>query len=352
MSDLCRHFGPCGGCLFQDETPTAYRLRKELAVAEPLARNRVAATIAEFVSVPPKTRRRATFKVAKRNGETLIGFHARQSHDIVDMQECRLLTPALFASVAKLRAMMGEILKNGEDAELYVTDTETGLDVALAWKRKLTSDLVQALASWAPKLKAARILVGREIAVELARPAVTFGRARVPLPPKAFLQPTREGEAMLQRLVADALSKTKQLADLFSGCGTFTLPLAEAMRVHAVELDAASLDALGEAARHTQGLKPVTTEKRDLFKLPLTPPELKRFDAVLLDPPRAGALAQVREIAASTLKRVVYVSCNPETFARDARVLVDAGFAVGPVTPVDQFLWSSHTELVAGFARR
>lgn len=351
MSEICRHFGPCGGCLFQDEAPAAYRLRKERAVAEPLARNRVAAKIAEIVSVAPRTRRRATFKVAKRRDETLIGFHARQSHDIVDMHECRLLTPALLAAVARLRTMMGALLKNGEEAELHVTDTDTGLDIALAWTRKLNSDLVQTLASWAPKLKAARILVGREIAVELARPAVTFGKAQVPLPPRVFLQPTRDGEAVLQRLVADALPKTKRLADLFSGCGTFTLPLAETMRVHAVELDAASLDALGEAARHTQGLKPVTTEKRDLFKLPLTPPELKRFDAVLLDPPRAGALAQVREIAASTLKRVVYVSCNPETFARDACVLVDAGFAIGPVTPVDQFLWSSHTELVAGFAR-
>ena len=190
-------------------------------------------------------------------------------------------------------------------------------------------------------------MVGRDVAVELTRPAVSFGKARVALPPRAFLQPTREGEAALQTLVAAALPDAKQIVDLFSGCGTFALPLAETMRVHAVELERSLLEALGEAVRHTQGLKPLTTEERDLFKLPLTPPELKRFDAVLLDPPRAGALAQVKEITASTIKRVVYVSCNPQSFARDARLLIEAGFKMGPVTPVDQFLWSDHVELVA-----
>ncbi len=169
---------------------------------------------------------------------------------------------------------------------------------------------------------------------------------------RAFLQPTRAGEAALQAEVAARLRGAKKIADLFSGCGTFTLPLAEAARIHAVELDANLLEALAGAVRHTQGLKPVTTETRDLFKLPLTVPELTRFDAVLLDPPRAGALAQAKELAASKIKRIAYVSCNPQSFARDARVLIEAGFVMGPVTPVDQFLWSDHVELVAAFLRR
>lgn len=352
MSALCRHFGPCGGCLLQDMPEDDYRARKRQIVADALRHHGLEGEVADVISVAPRSRRRATFKLAKRKGKTQIGFHARHSHDVVDMQECRLLTPALFASVAKLRAMMDELLKNGEEAELHVTDTDTGLDIAFSWQRKLNSDLIQAFASWAPKLKAARILAGRDVAIELARPDVTFGKAQVPLPPRAFLQPTREGEAALQRLVLEALPKNKRIVDLFCGCGTFTFPLAETMRVHAVERDSASLAALGEAVRHTQGLKPVTTETRDLFKLPLTPPELKRFDAVLLDPPRAGALAQIKEIAASAIKRVVCVSCNPESFARDARVLIEASFAMGAVAPVDQFLWSNHVELMAAFTRR
>jgi 23S rRNA (uracil1939-C5)-methyltransferase len=352
MTELCVHFGTCGGCLYQDEDPAAYRARKTDAITAALARNGIEADLAPMIVVPPHSRRRATFKVAKRKGEALIGFHARQAHDIVDMRECRLLTPALFAAVADMRAMMSALLNDGEDAELHVTDTDTGLDIAIKWQRKLTPALVQVFAKWAPKLKAARIMAGFDTAIELAQPAVILGKARTPLPPRAFLQPTREGEAVLQGLVKDALPKTKKLVDLFSGCGTFALSLAETMRVHAVERETPLLKAIEGAMRHTQGLKPVTTETRDLFKLPLTPPELKQFDAALLDPPRAGAHAQARELAASTINRVVYVSCNPESFARDAKVLIDAGFKIGPVTPVDQFLWSDHVEMMAAFTRK
>ena len=350
---LCRHFGTCGGCLTQDMAPDAYRAQKRQGVITALAHNGIdEAQVADIVSVPPHSRRRAVFKSAKSRGETRLGFHARQTHDIVDMQECRLLTPKLLAAVPRLRALMAALLRDSEEAELHVTDTDTGLDMALDWPRRAKPALVSELADWARELKAVRIMVGDDVAVELGRPMVTFGRAHVPLPPRAFLQPTREGEAALQRLVADALPKAKQIVDLFSGCGTFALPLAGAMRVHAVELDARMLAALSEAARHTQGLKPVTTEQRDLFKVPLSAPELKRFDAVLLDPPRVGAHAQVRELAASGVKRIAYVSCNAQSFARDARVLIAAGFHMGSVTPVDQFLWSSHIELVAAFVRR
>lgn len=352
MSTLCRHFGPCGGCLLQDMPQGEYRARKRQLVVDALAHHSVEAVVADIICVPPHSRRRATFKVANSKGQTQLGFHARQSHDIVDMQECRLLTPKLIAAVPRLRSMMAALLGDGEKAELHVTETDTGLDLALNWNRKLKPALTAALADWAAKLKLVRITSGRDVAVQLARPMLRFGKADLPLPPKSFLQPTREGEAALQDRVAECLKGAKKIADLFSGCGTFTLPLAETAQLHAVELDTRLLDALTEAARHTQGLKPVTTETRDLFKLPLTPPELKRFDAVLLDPPRAGALAQAREIGASAIKRVAYVSCNPQSFARDARVLIEAGFAMGEVVPVDQFLWSDHVELVAGFARR
>jgi len=352
MSGLCRHFGTCGGCLTQDLPEDSYRAHKRQIVVDALTHHGVEAEVSEIVSVRSHTRRRATFKAAKEAGETLLGFYARASHDIVDMHECRLLTPKLFAAVPRLRAMMAALLREGEKAELHVTETDDGLDLAIAWKRMIKPALTAELARWAGELKFARIAMGDEIAVALARPTLRFGNARVALPLKAFLQPTREGEAALQNLVLEALDGAKQVADLFSGCGTFTLPLAERARVHAVELDARMLEAMAEAARHTQGLKPLTTEQRDLFKVPLSPPELKRFDAVLLDPPRAGALAQVKAIAASKVRRIAYVSCNPASFARDARVLIEAGFHMGRVTPVDQFLWSDHVELVAAFVRK
>lgn len=350
---LCRHFGICGGCLTQDMPRDDYLAAKRASVVAALAGHGLDdAEVGEVISVAPGTRRRAAFKVAKRSGEAVLGFHARASHDIVDMAECRLVTPALIAAVPRLRAMMATLLREGETAELHVTDTDAGLDVALSWRRAMTRALTAALAKWASDLRLARITMDGEIVVQLAQPALGFGRAVVTLPPRAFLQPTRDGEAALQQIVRERLARAKRIADLFAGCGTFALPLAERARVHAVEIDAAMLAALDAAARHTQGLKPVTTEARDLFGVPLTPPELARFDAVLVDPPRAGALAQVRQLAASAVRRIAYVSCNPESFARDAAVLVAAGWRIGPVTPVDQFLWSSHTELVAGFEMR
>jgi 23S rRNA (uracil1939-C5)-methyltransferase len=180
---------------------------------------------------------------------------------------------------------------------------------------------------------------------------VRFGKAAVKLPPDVFLQPTRDGEAVLQSQVLAGVGGAKTIADLFAGCGTFALPLAVQARVHAVEQDGTMLAALAAAAKATQGLKPLTIEKRDLFNRPLAGPELAKFDAVVLDPPRAGAIAQAKALAASTAGRAVYVSCNAVSFARDARVLVDGGFRMGAIVPVDQFLWSSHIELVTTFER-
>jgi 23S rRNA (uracil1939-C5)-methyltransferase len=301
--------------------------------------------------VKPATRRRAVFKIAKRNGSVLAGFHAAQSHAIVDMHECLVLTPRLFALVGQLRELFAVLLNDGEDVEAHATDTETGPDIALRWSRKLTSAISAELARWAQAHKIARVTLNGGIATEFAAPVVIFGNARVALPPESFLQPTREGEAALRDRVLAAVKSAKTVADLFAGCGTFTFPLAEKARVHAVELDKPALASIAAAARTTQGLKPVTTEARDLFKLPLSGEELKPYDAVVLDPPRAGAQAQARALAASKVRRIAYVSCNAETFTRDARLLVDGGYRLGAVTPVDQFLWSPHIELVAGFAR-
>ena len=347
---ICRHFGICGGCAYQDMPAADYRALKRSLVVDALARHGFAQTLVEEpMEVAPATRRRAVFKVAKKNGATLIGFHAAKSHTIVDMQECRVITPGLAALVPRLRNAMASLLRENEGAELHVTDTEDGFDVALKWSR--ARRMQGEIARLAEQLGLARVTADGEILVELAKPSMAFGHARVSLPPGSFLQPTREGEAALQARVASILEGAKTIADLFAGCGTFALPLAERASVHAVDSDGPALAALGNAARATRGLKPVTTEKRDLFKRPLFPIELARFDAVVLDPPRAGAMAQASQLAASKMARIAYVSCNAGSFARDARILAVAGYRLGTVLPVDQFLWSSHIELVASFTK-
>jgi len=353
MGTFCRHFGICGGCAHQDLAPPAYRSLKRDMVVRALARQGFAdAIVEEIVEVAPATRRRAVFKVEKHDGAVGIGFHAARSHAIVDMRECHVLTPALTALVAGLRELMAALLREGEGAELRVSETDSGFDIAIRWKRTDNPATNALIARRAGPLKLARVTANGRTLVELAAPTIRFGKTVVKLPPDAFLQPTRQGEAALQARVLAATKGAKRIADLFAGLGTFALPLAEFARVHAVERDGAMLDALAAAARTTQGLKPVTTEKRDLFKEPLIAAELERFDAVVLDPPRAGALAQARALAQSTVGRVAYVSCDPASFARDARILADGGYRMGPVVPVDQFLWSSHIELMAAFARK
>jgi 23S rRNA (uracil1939-C5)-methyltransferase len=329
-----------------------YRALKRDIVVRALARHGLSeADVADIVEVAPATRRRCVFKIARKNGEVAVGFHARVSHSIVDMRECRVLTPGLLGLAGRVRTVMDEILGDDEAAELHATETDNGFDLAFRWKRRPSPALIARLAQWAGHTNVARITSGNDILVALVQPTLRIGKTQVRLPPHAFLQPTREGEAFLQTQVREALSGAKAAADLFAGCGTFALTLAELAKVHAVELDGAMLDALAVAARGAKGLKPVSGERRDLFKRPLTARELSAYDGVSLDPPRAGAEAQIAQLAASKVKRIAYVSCGAESFARDARVLVDAGFKMNPVIPVDQFLWSEHIELVASFGR-
>jgi 23S rRNA (uracil1939-C5)-methyltransferase len=347
---LCAHFGVCGGCLSQDVPDTEYRAAKRRMVAQALAAAGLDGSgVEEVVTVAPATRRRAVFKLAKQEGVARIGFHAARSHSIVDMRECLVLTPALFKLAQEMRLLLGGVLAEQESAELHVTEADNGLDLAIAWKRRVNPALTALFARAAPDL--IRVTGNGETILEREAPITRLGKAQVKIPPRAFLQASREGEAALQARAVAALAGAKNIVDLFAGLGTFTFVLAEKARVHAVEQEDSALAALAAAARATTGLKPVTSEKRDLFKRPLSAAELSRHDAVLLDPPRAGAAAQVREIAASRLARVVYVSCDARSFARDARTLADAGFRPGPVTPIDQFLWSSHIELVGTFSR-
>jgi 23S rRNA (uracil1939-C5)-methyltransferase len=290
------------------------------------------------------------FKIKSLPEGLHIGFHATQSHTVIDIHHCDVLTPGLFALVGGLRQRLEPLFGVGETAELHVTETETGFDCALRWRAGSTPTLVAALSAALSGLGIARLTMGRDTVFETAVPTVTLGGVKVALPPGPFLQATAEGEAALQAGVMKIVGKAKAVVDLFSGVGTFALPLARKARVHAVEQDKPALQALAEAAK-ASGLKPLTTEIRDLFKLPLTPAELAAYDAVVLDPPRAGAEAQVRALARSRVPGIAYVSCDAASFARDAAILVQGGYRPGPVTPIDQFLWSSHIELVGGFHR-
>jgi 23S rRNA (uracil1939-C5)-methyltransferase len=347
---LCRHFGTCGGCTLQDMREDEYLSHKRSLVTDALSRQGIACDVFEVFAVPPGTRRRATLKAIKRNGAVEIGFHAEKSHAIVDLRECPVLRPKLTALIQALRDMLKEILADGEDAELKLTDTATGPDLSLRWKRGDDADTVSALARWAEKLNLARVSRHGETMVELAKPMVRLGVAEVPLSSEAFLQPTEEGQSRLQEFVVVSLAKSKRVADLFSGCGTFSLPLAEFHKVHAVDIEAEQLAALAVGAR-TPGHKSVSTEKRNLFKRPLSESELDGFDAVCLDPPRAGAEEQAKALAKSKVKRIAYVSCDPGSFARDAAILIGGGFSLMRVQPVDQFLWSDHIELAGKFLR-
>src|SRR6185437_2090157 len=257
----------------------------------------------------------------------------------------------LLTLTGTLRSALAPILSEGEKAELHVTQTETGLDLAFRSPRKLTPALTAAIAQSLAGSDIARTIFNGEMLFEQAAPVIDFSDIAVTLPPHAFLQASREGEALLAARILSLTEGAKNIADLFAGLGTFSLPLAKRTKVHAVEQEAMALTALADAARKAKGLKPITTERRDLFKTPLTPLELNRFDAVVLDPPRAGAEAQAKALAASKIKRVAYVSCDAGSFARDARILSDAGFRPGPVMPVDQFLYSDHIELVGRFTR-
>jgi 23S rRNA (uracil1939-C5)-methyltransferase len=348
---LCRHFTVCGGCVAQDVPPAQYLAQKRDMVVAALAKAGVKAEVGGVIQSPLHSRRRAVFKLKRLPEGLHIGFHAAKSHTIVDMHQCDILTPGLFALVGKLRTALEPVFGAGETAELHVTACDNGFDAAFRWSRNLTPALVTALSRALAGTGIIRLMLGKDTVFETAAPIVTLGGVAVTPPPNAFLQPTREGEAALQAKVLELTAKVKTVADLFSGMGTFTFPLAAKAKVHAVEGEQTQIDALAHAARHGRSLKPVTTEVRDLFKRPLIPPELNAYDAVVLDPPRAGAEAQCKALAASKVCRIAYVSCDAATFARDARILADAGFMPGAVTPVDQFLFSTHIELVAGFTR-
>lgn len=353
---VCKHFGTCGGCALQHLSDAAYAAAKLSWLRGALAQHGLAdVKIAPLRRLAPGARRRARLALA-RNGEAVAGFHGRMSHAIVDLRECHVLHPALFALVAPLRKLAAEILPRCGTASAALTLGDGGVDVLLELAKAPALGGLEALARFAAEQDLARLswCAGRTVALVAQRRPVraVFAGVAVDLPPDAFLQASAEADAVLSGLVVDAIGTSRRVADLYAGVGTFSFALASRAQVHAVEGDAEATKALGQAVSRASLASRVTVERRDLARRPLSADELARFDTVVFDPPRVGALAQSRVLAESKVPRIVAVSCNPATFARDARILADGGYALVHVAPVDSFVWSPHLELVARFERR
>lgn len=343
----CPHYRACGGCGLMHASDSFVAGWKVDVVRRALAAQGLSAGFRPIVTSPPRSRRRAVLSGRRTKTGALVGFHARASDTLVEIPHCLLLRPELVEALPSLRAAV--VLGGSRKGEITLTLTLTdgGLDVDARGGKPADGPMRAELAALAGRAGWARLAWdGDEIAV-YRPPAVRFGTASVALPPGAFLQATAEGEAALVAAVTDAVGAARRVADLFAGAGTFALPLAAVAEVHAAEGDDAMVAALGQAARGAAGLHRVTAETRDLFRRPLLRDELARFDAVVIDPPRAGCEAQTREIAASGVPVIAAVSCNPVTFARDARILSEGGYRLDWVQVVDQFRWSPHVELVA-----
>jgi 23S rRNA (uracil1939-C5)-methyltransferase len=347
IDPACRHFTVCGGCALQHMEQGAYREWKRDRVVQALHGKRIEADVAPLIPCAEGTRRRATFAVRRTEAGMVFGFNRHLSAEIVPIEECPILRPEIVLAFAKLRKTAELVCATSAPFHLAVTLTGSGLDVAAMGGGKLSDERRRAAADFTIREGLARLSTDGEIVVEPRKPMVMFGEVPVAVPPGFFLQAAEAAEQTMAELVIGHLGRAKRVADLFSGCGSFALRLAKRAEVHAVESDAAALAALDHGFRFAKDLKRVTTEKRDLFRRPLTFKELNAFDGLVFDPPRAGAEDQAKQIARSDVPLVVAVSCNPVTLARDLAILLEGGYRLTSVTPIDQFLWSPHVEAVA-----
>ena len=341
VDPACPLFGQCGGCSLQHIAATPYGEFKRQLVVTALRGVGIEADVDATIDARGEGRRRVTLHA----DGTQAGYMRAHSHDLIDVASCPILAPALRKRAPNIAREIGRIVG---DCDVQVTATETGLDVGVRARRRIRAG---ALAPLAERLSVARLTLNGETLVQTRAPAVRMGRAVVTLPVDSFLQATGAAEVALAALVAEAVGGAKSVADLFCGAGPFALRLAETARIVAWDSDRRAIAALDAAARHTSGLKPLTARARDLFRDPLAPEELVGVEAVVLDPPRAGAEAQVRELARSKVRTVISVSCDPRTFARDASILVAAGYRLERVTPVDQFAYAAHVEIVGTFRK-
>lgn len=353
----CPHFGTCGGCALQHWAHGPYLAWKVDRLAGTLARQRIETQILAPFAAGPGTRRRVALH-ARRGGRDAarVGYKTRKSWDLVDISVCPISDPAIQAAIPALKRLAAPLFEHPKSAPtLHVTLTPSGLDVDISGvERKsggLSADARVLLAERAAEADFARVTIDGEVAYQARLPQVRFGPAVVSLPPGAFLQAVPGAMAAMTDFVAEHAAGATRIADLYCGVGAFTFRLAEIAQVHAADFDPQAIRALSAALAGAPGLHGVIAEARDLVRRPVLAEELKKTDVAVFDPPRAGAAEQAAELARSTVARVIGVSCNPATFARDARTLIDSGFALERVLPVDQFLWSPHIELVGVFSR-
>jgi 23S rRNA (uracil1939-C5)-methyltransferase len=352
ITPFCPHFGVCGGCAIQHWDAADYRAWKHGLVVETLQLAKLDCAVAPLIDAHGAGRRRITLHARLGSHDVLkVGFAAAGSHDIIPVDRCPILDPALAGALEAAWALAEPLKPTGKPLDIQITATEGGLDVDIRGSGPLEAPLVTALSRVAEKHRLARLTRHGELVLLRNAPVLTIGPARVTLPPGSFLQATSAGEEILAKRVSEHCGRAKHVADLFCGVGPFALRLAQRARVAAFDSEPNAVAALQRAAGATSGLKPVKAEARDLFRRPLVPQELRDYDAVVFDPPRQGALAQAKQLAASAVPVVVAVSCNAATFARDARLLIDGGYTCDGVTPVDQFRHTPHVELVARFSK-
>ncbi len=347
----CRHFRSCGGCQLQHASEPLVAKWKSDIIEQALAAQGIHTEIRPMLTSPAQSRRRATFAARRTKKGSMSGFHGRASGTVIEIPDCKLVEPELLSARAIAEALAEVGGSRKATLAVTVTTSQRGLDVQASGGKPLDGPLRIALASLCESRGFARLTWEDEVIAQRAPPVQQFGAADVCPPPGAFMQATAHGEAQLLAAVQEAVQGAKRIVDLFAGCGTFTLPLAADAEVFAVEGEAQMVEALDKGWRMAKGLKMVTHSARDLYRRPLLPDEFKKFDAVVMDPPRAGAEAQTAELLRTDIKRIAYVSCNPVTFARDVAKMVAGGFTLDWVQPVDQFRWSSHVELAAQLSR-
>ena len=351
---VCRHFGKCGGCQLQHVAEQALAdFVRDRVVGGLEGQEVVCANVLPAQLSPPQSRRRAVLTALRAGKQIAIGFNAAQSNQIVDMRECPLLLPELFALIAPLRGLLAVIAQQRRPVKVKLQMLDQGVEVILEGVRAEGLDGAMALQDFAGAHALARLAIdqgdGLETVWQPEPPTICFGDVTVEVPPFAFLQATTTGQAALVDAVRRAIGEAGAVADLFAGVGTFALSVQAGRKVYAAEGARDAIAALTGAANRARAL--VATEHRDLFRRPLIPAELDRFGAVILDPPRAGAEEQVKQLAASATPVIAYVSCNPASFARDAKTLIEGGYTLDWVQPVGQFRWSTHVELAGRFSR-
>jgi 23S rRNA (uracil1939-C5)-methyltransferase len=352
ITPFCPHFAICGGCAIQHWYTEHYRAWKRDIVVETLAQAKIVCDVAPLIDAHGLGRRRITLHARMGTHDVLkVGFAAASSHDIIPVDRCPILDPGLSGALEAAWAIAEPLISIGKPLDIQITATDNGLDVDVRGSGPLPAKMIAMLSRVAEQHHLARLTRHGELVLMRTPPTIAIGAAQVTLPPGSFLQATAAGEEALAALVSGHCKRSKHIADLFCGVGPFALRLAATSRISAFDSDAGAVAALQKAATSTSRLKPIKAEARDLFRRPLMPQELRDYDAIVFDPPRQGAQAQVQQLAASKIPVVVAVSCNVATFARDARILIDGGYRIEGVTPVDQFRHTPHVELVARFKK-